>query len=56
MLSRFRKLVQLAAMQNDSGDSATQEVAAAQAFELEVETAALVSHRYAVYCLSHTNK
>jgi hypothetical protein len=42
MLTRFRNLVQLAAMQNDAGDSATQEVAAAQAFALEVESAALV--------------
>ncbi|TVY39398.1 hypothetical protein LOCC1_G004564 [Lachnellula occidentalis] len=43
MLTRFRNLVQLAAMQkDDKGDSATQEVAATQAFALEVESAALV--------------
>lgn len=42
MLTRFRNLVQLAAMQKDEGDSATQEVAATQAFALEVESAALV--------------
>jgi len=53
MLSRFRTLVQLATMQSDAGDSATQEVAAAQAFQLEVETAALVGSKHATHCWNH---
>jgi hypothetical protein len=42
LLTRFRNLVSLAAQPVDDG--ATKEVAAAQAFQMEVESSALVSH------------
>ncbi|RDL30173.1 uncharacterized protein BP5553_10451 [Venustampulla echinocandica] len=42
MLSRFRNLVSLSSMKDNDGASATKEVAAGQAFALEVESVALV--------------
>ena len=46
LLTRFRNLVSLAAQPVDDG--ATKEVAAAQAFQMEVESSALVSHLWSM--------
>lgn len=44
MLSRFKNLVSLAKIDDNDGASATKEVAAAQAFALDVESVALVGY------------
>jgi uncharacterized protein YutE (UPF0331/DUF86 family) len=51
LLTRFRNLVALAAQPVDDG--ATKEVAAAQAFQMEVESSALVSHLWSCVRMGH---
>ena len=46
LLTRFKNLVSLAAQPVDDG--ATKEVAAAQAFQMEVESSALVRHLWSM--------